>query len=69
LIILNVTHVVSTKIFLFQAASDLYSPVSGEVVELNTEVQDKPQLVNKFCFEKGFSFLSNFSLLDILNIG
>uniref|UniRef100_A0A914LN49 Glycine cleavage system H protein n=1 Tax=Meloidogyne incognita TaxID=6306 RepID=A0A914LN49_MELIC len=39
-----------------KAASDLYSPVSGEVVELNTEVQDKPQLVNKFCFEKGWLY-------------
>ncbi|KAL7077217.1 hypothetical protein ACQ4LE_003837 [Meloidogyne hapla] len=39
-----------------KAASDLYSPVSGQVVELNAEVQDKPQLVNKSCFEKGWLY-------------
>uniref|UniRef100_A0A915NR73 Glycine cleavage system H protein n=1 Tax=Meloidogyne floridensis TaxID=298350 RepID=A0A915NR73_9BILA len=33
-----------------KAASDLYSPMTGEVVELNAEVQDKPQLVNKSCW-------------------
>ncbi|CAK5079837.1 unnamed protein product [Meloidogyne enterolobii] len=39
-----------------KAASDLYSPMTGEVVELNAEVQDKPQLVNKSCFEKGWLY-------------
>ena len=38
---------------MFKAASDLYAPVSGEVVECNSEVQEKPHLVNKYCYEKG----------------
>lgn len=29
-----------------KAASDLYSPVSGEVVEINEELADDPKLVN-----------------------
>jgi glycine cleavage system H protein len=30
-----------------KAASDLYAPVSGEVVEVNAALQDAPDLVNK----------------------
>ena len=29
-----------------KAASDLYSPVSGEVVEINEELVDNPKLIN-----------------------
>ncbi|MCE0522128.1 MAG: glycine cleavage system protein GcvH [Methylacidiphilales bacterium] len=30
-----------------KAASDIYSPTSGEVVEVNTELVKKPELVNQ----------------------
>lgn len=30
-----------------KAVSELYSPVSGEVVEVNTGLKDKPETVNK----------------------
>ena len=30
-----------------KAVSDLYSPLSGEVVEVNTALKDKPETVNK----------------------
>ena len=30
-----------------KAVSELYSPVSGEVVEVNTALKDKPETVNK----------------------
>ena len=33
-----------------KAASDLISPVSGEVVESNTEIEDQPELVNSDTF-------------------
>ena len=33
-----------------KAASDLISPVSGEVVEINTALEDEPELVNKDAF-------------------
>lgn len=29
-----------------KAASDLFSPVSGEVLEINTELEDDPKLIN-----------------------
>lgn len=34
-----------------KAASDLISPVSGEVVEINSELEDQPELINKDAFE------------------
>lgn len=34
-----------------KAASDLISPVSGEVVEINTALEDSPELVNEDAFE------------------
>lgn len=30
-----------------KAASDLFSPVSGEVVEINEALEDEPELINK----------------------
>lgn len=34
-----------------KAASDLISPVSGEVVEINETLEDTPELINKDAFE------------------
>ena len=34
-----------------KAASDLISPVSGTVVEVNEALEDKPELLNKDAFE------------------
>lgn len=36
-----------------KAASELYSPLTGEVVEVNTLLADKPGLVNKSCYKDG----------------
>ena len=36
-----------------KAASELYSPLTGEVVEINTLLADKPGLVNKSCYTDG----------------
>ncbi|MDE7381022.1 MAG: glycine cleavage system protein GcvH [Muribaculaceae bacterium] len=33
-----------------KAASDLISPVSGEVVEINTALEDEPELLNQDAF-------------------
>jgi len=33
-----------------KAASDLYSPVSGEVVEINEALEDEPGLINQDAF-------------------
>ena len=34
-----------------KAASDLYSPVSGTVVEVNDALEDQPELINQDAFE------------------
>ena len=38
-----------------KSVSDIYSPVSGEVVAVNDILQDKPELVNEDAFGKGGS--------------
>ncbi|XP_013858921.1 glycine cleavage system H protein, mitochondrial [Austrofundulus limnaeus] len=37
-----------------KAASELYSPLTGEVVEVNTLLADNPGLVNKSCYKEGW---------------
>lgn len=37
-----------------KSASDLYAPVSGEVIEVNKEVLEKPELVNQDPYNKGW---------------
>jgi glycine cleavage system H protein len=39
-----------------KAASEVYSPVSGEVVEVNGELEDNPALVNEEPAGKGWFF-------------
>ncbi|CAL9548981.1 Glycine cleavage system H protein [Streptomyces sp. enrichment culture] len=39
-----------------KSVSDLYSPVTGEVVEANQDVVDDPALVNSAPFEGGWLF-------------
>jgi glycine cleavage system H protein len=37
-----------------KTASDLYAPVTGEVVEVNSELVDQPQSVNDDPYQKGW---------------
>ncbi len=37
-----------------KAASDLYMPISGTVLEVNEAVRSDPSLVNKDCFGQGW---------------
>ena len=37
-----------------KAVSDIYSPVSGTVVEVNEDLADAPELVNQDCYGKGW---------------
>ena len=37
-----------------KAVSDLYSPVTGEVLEVNKKIQDSPELVTKDPYEQGW---------------
>lgn len=52
-----------------KAVSDLFSPVSGVVVEVNTILQDQPELINQDPYDKGWMIkvkLSNLSELETL---
>jgi len=40
-----------------KAASDIYSPVSGEIVEVNELLNDKPETINEDAFGDGWIFL------------
>ena len=39
-----------------KAASDIYAPVAGEVIETNDALVDAPQTVNESPYEKGWLF-------------
>lgn len=40
-----------------KAVSELFSPISGEVVELNGELEERPELVNETPYEGGWMVL------------
>jgi glycine cleavage system H protein len=37
-----------------KAANDIFAPVSGKVIEVNTELEANPGLINKSCYHKGW---------------
>ena len=37
-----------------KAAADFFSPLEGKVVEVNTELEDSPQLINEDCYGAGW---------------
>ena len=39
-----------------KAASDIYAPISGEIVAINEELEDSPELVNSDAFGEGWLF-------------
>ena len=52
-----------------KAASDLYSPISGEVVEINDQIADTPETINKDPYGDGWMIklkISNHTELDYL---
>ncbi|CAK3489722.1 glycine cleavage system H protein [Vibrio crassostreae] len=52
-----------------KAASDIYAPISGEIVEINEELEDSPELINEESYEGGWIVkvkMSDASELDSL---
>lgn len=39
-----------------KAASEIYTPVSGTITESNSEVVEKPALINQSCYDDGWLF-------------
>jgi glycine cleavage system H protein len=50
-----------------KAASDVYSPVSGKVVEVNGALSDKPETINEDAYGDGWMFVVELSNKDELN--
>ena len=42
-----------------KAASDIYSPLSGEVIEVNSMLEDQPEIINSSPYEDGWFFKLN----------
>lgn len=52
-----------------KAASDIYAPVSGEIVAVNDKLDDEPELLNESPFKDGWMFrikANNITELDAL---
>ncbi len=47
-----------------KAVSDIYSPVSGTVVEVNSQLEDAPQLINEDAYGKGWICVVELSNLE-----
>jgi len=37
-----------------KAASDIFAPISGKVLEVNKKLEANPELINKSCYDKGW---------------
>jgi len=50
-----------------KAASDVYAPVSGKVVEVNSVLADKPETINEDAYGDGWMFVVELEDADQLN--
>lgn len=50
-----------------KAASDVYSPVSGTVVEVNSQLADKPETINEDAYGEGWLFVLEIADPEQLN--
>ena len=50
-----------------KAASDVYSPVSGKIVEVNPALNDKPETINEDAYGEGWIFVVELSEPEQLN--
>lgn len=40
-----------------KAASDIYSPISGEIIAINESLEDEPEMINHAPYEDGWIFI------------
>lgn len=50
-----------------KAASDVYSPVSGTIIQVNEALADKPEIINEDAYDEGWLFVVEMSEPDQLN--
>ncbi len=46
-----------------KAASDIYSPMSGKIIEVNEDLVEEPELINKSAYENGW--IAKIKLADL----
>lgn len=51
-----------------KTASDIYAPVAGEVVEANSALADKPELLNSSPYGQGWLFKMKVSPADVAGL-
>lgn len=37
-----------------KAASEIYMPISGKIIEVNSSIADTPEILNEDCYEQGW---------------
>ena len=37
-----------------KSASDIFSPISGRIIEVNEDLTDDPSILNRYCYDKGW---------------
>ena len=50
-----------------KAASDIYSPISGVILEINEALSDQPEVINSSPDEQGWLYKIEYRNLDELN--
>jgi glycine cleavage system H protein len=48
-----------------KTASDIYAPVAGEIIEVNTALSDKPELINQSPYGEGWLFKMKVNPADL----
>ncbi len=47
-----------------KAASDIYAPLSGRIIEVNEALEADPEIINKSCYNKGWIAKIDISNMD-----
>jgi glycine cleavage system H protein len=50
-----------------KAVSEIYAPVSGEIIDINSTLLDSPQLINEQPYESGWIFKLGLSSVEAIN--
>ena len=37
-----------------KSASDIFSPISGKIIEINEDLAEDPSILNRYCYDKGW---------------
>ncbi|MDR0915353.1 MAG: glycine cleavage system protein GcvH [Endomicrobium sp.] len=51
-----------------KSAFDIYAPLSGEIIKINTLILEKPELINKFPYLDGYLFKLKIANINDLNV-